>query len=278
MAIITLASVAGAPGVSTTAVALTLQNPKPTMLIEADISKTSGIIPGTLKGQIEHTTGLTEAAVADQRNDLTAQVLWDQTVELAPNKVLVPGFRTLSGGAGITPGFWRELIHAAIPLETSGWDVIVDLGRLRFNDIRIPLIREADSLSLLVDGTAPIAAATSAHTHERDEVGKLVPTGWLSTVLGEVGHTSYIDLIYADRPDNQWTFTSTEVTKLLGFKLLGKLPWDPKNASPYLWGADGPRTAKKAPYVRSVDALLTAYTDTISERKLSVDIELEAAK
>ncbi|WP_102191298.1 hypothetical protein [Microbacterium aurantiacum] len=278
MAIITLASVTGAPGVSTTAVALALQNPKPTMLIEADISRTSSILPGTLQGQVQHTTGLTEAAVADQRNDLTAQVLWDQTVELAPDTVLVPGFRTLSGAAGTTPGFWRELIHAATPLETSGWDVIIDLGRLRFNDIRIPLMRESDSVTLLVDGTLPTTAAVFSHTHELDEYGRSVPRGWLLTALGEVGHDSYVDLIYTERPEGQWTYPSQDAPKALGLKLLGKLPWDPKNASPYLWGANGPRNPKKAPYVRSIDALLTAYTDTIGERKLSLEIEQEAAQ
>jgi hypothetical protein len=278
MAIITLASVSGAPGVSTTAVALTLQNPKPTILIEADISRTSSILPGTLQGQVQHTTGLTEAAVADQRNDLTAQVLWDQTVELAPDKVLVPGFRTLSGAAGTTPGFWRELIHAVTPLETSGWDVIVDLGRLRHNDIRLPLVREADSVSLLVDGTLPTTAAAFSHTHELDEYGRSVPRGWLLSALGEVGHNTYVDLIYTERPDGQWIYPSQDVSKTLGLKLLAKLPWDTKNASPYLWGANGPRNPKKAPYVRAIDALLTAYTDTIGERKLPLDLELEDAQ
>lgn len=284
MAIITLASVTGSPGVSTTAVALALQNPKPTMLIEADISKTSSILPGTLQGQVKHTTGLTEAAVANQRNDLTAQVLWDQTVELAPDTVLVPGFRTLSGAAGTTPGFWRELIHAATPLETSGWDVIIDLGRLRFNDIRLPLIREADSVSLIIDGTLPSFAAAHSHIHALDEHGYSTPTGWLLTALGEIGHASYVNMVYADLPRGRWAypsnylFPSTYFQKNLGIKMLGKLPWDPQNASPYLWGADGPRNAKKAPYVRTIDALLTAYTDTIGERKLSLEIEQEATQ
>ncbi|MGK3833493.1 hypothetical protein, partial [Enterococcus faecium] len=88
------------PGVTTAAGALALNWSKPVILVEADTTKTSSIIPGLIRGQVYHSTGLTEAAVADQYGALTPDKLWEQTVELSPRSVLIPGFKSLQGAAG----------------------------------------------------------------------------------------------------------------------------------------------------------------------------------
>lgn len=49
MAIVYLTSATGAPGVSTLATALTLHWPRPALLLEADTSTTSHLIPGTCR-------------------------------------------------------------------------------------------------------------------------------------------------------------------------------------------------------------------------------------
>ncbi len=51
MAVITLFSVAGAPGTTTTALAVALAWPRPVMLIDADPTASAPVLAGWLKGQ-----------------------------------------------------------------------------------------------------------------------------------------------------------------------------------------------------------------------------------
>ena len=49
MAVIALASFSGAPGVTTTALAMTFAWHRPALLVEVDTAKTSSILPGYLQ-------------------------------------------------------------------------------------------------------------------------------------------------------------------------------------------------------------------------------------
>ncbi|MGC5224524.1 hypothetical protein ACPW96_18315 [Micromonospora sp. DT81.3] len=264
MAILLLASTAGAPGVSAAAVALAMNWAKPTILVEADTSKTSSIIPGALRGQVYHRTGLTEAAVAEQYGALTAEKLWEQTVELGPQKVLIPGFKSLQGAAGAAPHFWRSLLDALRPYERTGYDVIIDAGRLQVADPRIPLLREADSVTILADPTLPSIASILPHWQSRDQQRQSTPE-WLMGALSEVGHAGYVNLVITERPTAQETWPGHEVAKLTGLNLLGTIPWDPKGAATYALGAASLR-GQRTPYGRAIGALLHSYGELLSTR------------
>ncbi|WP_065569685.1 hypothetical protein [Microbacterium oleivorans] len=267
MAIIFLASTAGAPGVTAAATALTLNWPKPTILVEADTSKTSSIIPGALRGQVYHNTGLTEAAVADQYGALTADKLWEQTIELGENKVVIPGFKSLQGAAGAGPHFWRSLVDALRPYETAGYDILIDAGRLHVADSRLPLIREADSVTLFSDRTLPAVASILSHWRSLDESRNPVPE-WLMTALDEIGHSSYVDLAIVERATTQETWPSKDITKQIGINLVGTIPWDPKGAAVYALGAPTLRS-DRTPYARAIGALLHSYSDVLNARTYS---------
>ena len=267
MAIIYLASAAGAPGVTTAAVALTLNWPKPAILVEADIDKTTSIITGVLRGQVYHSTGLTEAAVADQYGALTHDKLWEQTVQLAPDRVLIPGFKSLQGAASAGPHFFRSLLDALRPYETNGYDIIIDGGRLRVNDPRLPLMREADSITVFGDRTLPSVASILSHWRSLDENRNPVPE-WLKAALDEIGHAGYLDVILVERATAQETWSVSDVTKALDTNLLGSIPWDPKGAAVYSLGAPTLRS-QHTPYARSTGALLHAYADVLNTRTYS---------
>lgn len=264
MAIIFLASASGAPGVTTAAGALALNWAKPVILVEADTTKTSSIIPGLIRGQVYHSTGLTEAAVADQYGALTAEKLWEQTVELSPRAVLIPGFKSLQGAAGAGPHFWRALLDALRPYEATGYDIIVDGGRLHANDPRLPLLREADSITLFTDRTLPSVAGVLAHWRSLDENRNTVPE-WLLNALNEIGHASYVDLLVTERPTTQETWPLKTVTQQIGMNLLGTMPWDPKGAATYSVGAPT-LGAQRTPYTRAIGALLHSYGDVLNAR------------
>ena len=66
MAIITLVSASGAPGVTTTALALAVRWPRPVMLVEADPRGGSSILAGFFKGTIDQ-PGLLQLVVAERQ-------------------------------------------------------------------------------------------------------------------------------------------------------------------------------------------------------------------
>ncbi|MFF8188785.1 hypothetical protein ACF044_16145 [Microbacterium sp. NPDC016588] len=274
MAIIFLASTAGAPGVTAAACALALNWPKPAILVEADTSKTSSIIPGALRGQVYHSTGLTEAAVADQYGALTPDKLWEQTVEISENKVLIPGFKSLQGAAGAGAHFWRSLVDALRPYEAAGYDILIDGGRLHTNDARLPLIREADSITLFSDRTLPAVASILSHWRSLDDNHNPVPE-WLMTALNDIGHSGYVDLALVERATTQETWPVKEVTKQIGINLLGTIPWDPRGAAIYALGAPTARGDRTA-YARAIGALLHSYSDVLNTRTYSTADNWEA--
>ena len=65
MAVIALCSASGSPGVTTTAVALAWNWPRPVMLVEADPVGGSAILAGTFQGMREYRSGLVELATTN---------------------------------------------------------------------------------------------------------------------------------------------------------------------------------------------------------------------
>src|SRR5690349_21501210 len=64
MAVIALTSASGSPGVTTTAVGLSLLWPRPVLLVEADPTGGSGILAGYFRGSHEYDAGLVELALS----------------------------------------------------------------------------------------------------------------------------------------------------------------------------------------------------------------------
>ena len=64
MAVIALASAAGSPGVTTSALGLALTWPRPVLLIEADPTGGSAMLAGFFRGTTAHTAGLIDLAWA----------------------------------------------------------------------------------------------------------------------------------------------------------------------------------------------------------------------
>ena len=94
MAIICLTAASGPGAVTTTTLGLALAWPRPVLLVEADPTGGSGILAGFFQGQLPHTGGLIELAMA-QREDLVAAELPHQLVDLPDSQArLLPGTRS----------------------------------------------------------------------------------------------------------------------------------------------------------------------------------------
>lgn len=212
MTIFTLAGI-GSPGVSTFTVGLGLVWPRPVLLVEADPTGGSGILAGYFRGQVAHSGGLIELAMA-QREDLVAAELPHQLLDLPGSQArLLPGSRS-HAQAGTLTTLWPVLLDALRDLDATGQDVLVDAGRLGLEGSPTPLLYGADLTVLLTRSTLPaVIAATSWAETLRDQT-EATATRVGVVVVGE-GHP----------------YSAREVADALGLPLVGTLPWDRRTAA-----------------------------------------------
>lgn len=258
MAIITLSSLGHSPGTTTTAVALALRWPRAAVLIEADVSKTSSVLAGRLRGRIPHRTGLTNLAGAAIHGELDAPMLWANSVSLADDRRLVPGFSSLGAAQGARQ-FWPELLAVIATLDRAGSDVIVDLGRCDADDARFPLLTSA-AVALVTCGTSlPDIAAVTAPTD-----GRTPRISALSALLERVGRRDALRLVLIERPHDN--YSAAEIRRVTGVPIAGSLPYAPGAAATYSHGsptASGRRVLRDA-YTRSVASLIERTREAVA--------------
>ena len=126
MAIITLVSASGSPGVSTTALGLGLAWPRPVVLVEADPTGGSSFLAGFYQGQSH--PGLVELMMANQQRLLTEAL--PRLLLRVPDTELrvLPGLRSHVQAAAVRE-LWGPLLTELHALGDDT-DVIVDAGRL----------------------------------------------------------------------------------------------------------------------------------------------------
>jgi hypothetical protein len=129
MAMIVLASAAGSPGVTTSALGLALTWPRPVLLIEADPTGGSAMLAGFFRGTAAQTTGLIDLAWA-YREGLLTEALSELPIPVPDSSAsLRPGVRAHTQ-AGSLAALWDPLATALKGLDRTGRDVIIDAGRI----------------------------------------------------------------------------------------------------------------------------------------------------
>lgn len=251
MAVIALCSASGSPGVTTTAVAMALNWPRPVLLVEADPTGGSGILAGFLRGTTEYDAGLIEVALSPLG---VADALREVVRPLALNVSFVAGVRA-HGQAGALRDLWEPLAVALADLDSNGQDVIVDVGRLGLVGSPQTLLNDADLTLLLTRGTLPALAAARSWS----ETVKNATTGWLRAgvlIIGE-GHP----------------YSASEVTKVLGLPVAADLPDDPDAAAVYHRGASPPRHFETGPYARAVNAAIGSVQAQVARSRIALVAE-----
>lgn len=250
MALITVASAKGAPGVTTTALGMALTWGSPVLLVEADLSGSS-ILAGYKRGELPHDRGLVPLAVAQMQMDLV-DAIWTQTVQLSKDVLLLPGVAN-PAQAGAVSGMWGDLGSAFRSLEAAGVDVIVDLGRVGGRvDERESLIMLADHHLLLTRTTLPEVFTTREFAQRYTKTAD-VAADIMSTALVVVG---------PGRP-----YGSKEIARLCGLPLVGEVNWDPKSAAVYASGAQTVRRFASSGLNRSLAALGGAVRERVIRRR-----------
>lgn len=246
MALISLASAAGAPGVTTTALGLALLWPRPVLLVEADPTGGSGLLAGYFRGAQEYTSGLIELA-------LTANDVGDTLAEIAQpidgtSVSFVAGTRSHTQAAALRD-LWEPLAHALANLESTGQDVIVDAGRLGLHGSPEPLLETSD-LALLVSRTslpALSALRSWADAFQRPEMD------W---------HQSGILLVGEGAP-----YGAKEVASVVSLPVVASFPDDSSTAAVFSRGTPRPRRFEDRALVRALAAAVSVIHSTIAQRR-----------
>ena len=132
MAIITLTSASGSPGVTTTALGLALVWPRPVLLVEADPTGGSALLAGYWRGQLDH-VGLLDLVLAE-RHGLLADALPRMQLAIGGSDASVLVGTKSHEQAGSLARLWDPLL--GVLQELPGQDVIVDAGRLGLDGSR----------------------------------------------------------------------------------------------------------------------------------------------
>lgn len=178
MAVFALCSARGSPGVTTSALALTLAWPGRAVLAECDPAGGT-ILAGYLQGALGDERGIRELAVAELRGEDLRGRWWGQLVDLhAPHqrRLLLPGIADPMQSGALRPVWARLAGFFADLADSDGYDAILDCGRLVAPNSPLPLLSAADVVLLTLRPTLPgmaaaIPAVRSLRKHLLDQAG-----------------------------------------------------------------------------------------------------------
>lgn len=252
MAVVVLTSARGAPGVTTSALAVAMLWPRPIVLVEADVAGSSSILAGYLRGSVAPDRGLVSLAVAHRRGVL-AERFYEQTVPLIEDRVrLVPGLVSAQQATSMDR-LWSPLSAVLTDLERLGTDVIVDTGRLGMMHAPLPLIRSADAVLLVTRTTLPAISAARARVHALRE--DLVENGR--------GDDSVALLLVGEGQP----YRAREIRSALGTPVLASMSWDQAAAESLSLGTPYARKFAAATLFRSTRVVVGAIQELIERRR-----------
>lgn len=239
MAVIVLTSAGGSPGVTSTALGLSLTWPRPVLLADCDRHPNQAVLAGYLRGLSAGGRGL-GGLVQEYRSQTGdgVQQLLGQTVQLDDDPVqprrFLPGF-TNPGSALLFEHYWPRLAGQLAELHQT--DVLVDAGRLDADGLPGALVERASQV--LVLSRAGLPAVATLRLFLPDLIAGLDE----ATKLGLV-------VVGGGRP-----YSATEISDSLGVRLVADLPWDPATAAVLSEGDPPPRRLRERPLWRGYQAL-----------------------
>lgn len=225
MAIIAMASGSGSPGVTTMALGLALTWPRSVVVIEADPSGSNGLLAGHFRGTSQASDGLYELVMAGRNGDI-AGLLPLVAMPVPQSRVMVvPGIRSPEQ-AWTLDAFWPLLLPVLRDLESTGQDVIVDVGRLGLAGSASLLFTEADLALLVTRSHLPALAGARPWAAMLRESFAAIAGGDRLGLL----------VIGPGRP-----YSSRNIADAVGLPAVASVGWDPDCAGVLSMGASRPR-------------------------------------
>lgn len=248
MAVIALTSASASPGVTTTALGMSLLWPRPVLLVEADPTGGSGVLAGFFRGAREYDSGMIELALSSYDiTDALPSVV--QRIE-GSAAGFIAGTRSHAQSVGLRD-LWQPLAGALADLDATGQDVIVDAGRLGLVGAPEPLLANADVSLLVTRTTLPALAAARS---------------WSETVTKAAAWRDVCVLLVGEGQP----YSRKEVASVLGLPVVGAVADDRDSAAVYHRGAAPPRRFETGPLVRSLRATIEAIQARIADRRIEL--------
>ena len=248
MSLLVLASAAGSPGVTTTALGLALSWPRDVVLVDADRSAPNSILAGYLSGQATQGHGLQGLLQAHRERRPMAAALASEWRALpgipgppetpgpdAPGeRRFLPGFTHLAS-VDLFEGAWPSVVEAT---REASFDVVVDAGRTGHRGLQSTLVAGADAVALVCRASLASLAALPLH------LAPLVEAG----APGRVG----LVMVGPGRP-----YGAREVAEQFGVPVLAEVAWDPSAAAELHEGAPVRRRWARTALARSLGQAAT---------------------
>lgn len=251
MAVITLFSASGAPGVTTTALGMALSWQRSVILVDADATGAPAVLAGYLQGQAPHDRGLVELAVANRMGNLNTAIATVAIDLPGSNVSFVPGVRSHQQAASLV-NLWEPLTGTLRAMERQGTDVIVDVGRIGMAHAAQPLVRSADLALLVVRSDLPaIAGARSWAKAIREELAAQGAEENLGVVVTGPG-----------RP-----YSAREIRGVLGIPVVAEIPWEPEQAAVLSVGAKPGKKFESGALQRAIAAAVSTTQGVIAANR-----------
>ena len=257
MTITVLTSASGSPGVTTTALGLTLHWPDSCLLVDADHQQ--AILTGYLRGEVITPNGLLRLIDAARISPDLRDAISRQWIELPGDdpaglrRRLLPGLMSAQTSDALFKT-WPAISNTLRAMSDAGIDSVVDVGRMDWRGVH-PALLEAATHVLLMSGPTLRAAgaATWAAQRLREQARDTGNAGKLGVILVRPPAFTLDALTNNGREERGWS--DSEFVKWFELPIRGQVLRDPVNARVLSDGApEGPKFARSA-YVTSLGHL-----------------------
>ncbi|MFC8660777.1 hypothetical protein [Streptomyces sp. NPDC057199] len=260
MAVIALAGCSGAPGVTTTALAMLLSWPlepgRRMVLAECDPDG-GAVLHGLLQGTLGDRYGLRNLSVAARQGDL-GDAFWRQLIDVGSeeskkdsprDRLLLPGITDPAQSASLG-SVWKALgvIFRGIEAE-HGHDILIDLGRRGAFGLSGVLAEQADAVIVVVRNTLRCLQAAEGRVRALEER------------VGDVG----VLMI------NEGPYPAGEVQRVVQVPVVATLPYAPKDARVLSDGAEQARHFTKSPLMKAARTSSTLLVQRAAMRRARLD-------
>lgn len=270
MSIIAFTSVGTSPGITSTAIALTLAWPRPAVLIEADTSKPSTVVSGYMRGSVSSHHGLTALTQIHGVHGIDRNALWESMLPLASDIDDIPeghnkyvlAAHSNPDVAAASSSFWSSL-STHLPNLSEGIDVIIDLGRWNgSSDYRNGLLSTADWAFF---GTRLSLQSVAALRSRIDAAIELRTSH---------GHLDHHSILGYSVPAGGYPLA--ELARFFNVRSSGTIPFDPRWGAVYAEGQVPPAGFWKGTYQGAINALASTAEKHLATTRDLLDSEGES--
>ncbi|MFE0520818.1 hypothetical protein [Streptomyces sp. NPDC058954] len=260
MAVIVLAGCSGAPGVTTSALALLLSWPLEAgrRMILAECDPDGGaVLHGLLQGTLGDRYGLRNLSVAARKGEFS-EAFWRQLIDLSSedgkqdsphDRLLLPGITDPTQSASLGQ-VWKILAQMFRGIDAeSGHDVLIDLGRRGAYGPSGVLAEQADVTFMVVRNTLRCLQAAEGRVRALEER------------IGDVGLLMI----------NEGPYPAGEVQRVLQVPVIATLPYAPKDARVLSDGAEQPRHFTRSPLMKAARTGSTLLIQRAAMRRAHLD-------